>query len=171
MKYTKLQRLAIAQALYNLAGQIVSTKDPDSLRSEIDGFYKTQYDLTGSKSFDITMGDEQWGTYSLKFSKEKPQETRYVMEVSDYIALAEWYSHVPEEYVRKYIGRDLQPFAEYYFAETGELPDGCVMDEIVVLAQPKQYIGGVLKIDLDKILTFVKKELPQADIIMLGDGE
>ena len=170
MELGKAEQLAICQALYKLLGEIVDTKNPDSLRFQVDEFYKRRYEETGAKGYDIKLGDDVIATYSCRFSKEEPQETRYQMEVRDYVKLAQWYSQVPEEYVRQYLSRDLQPFAEYYFHETGELPDGCVMDEIVILAKPKQYIGGVLRVNSDAIMKHIGNELPAGVAGLLGES-
>lgn len=170
MELGNAEQLAVCQALYKVLGKIVDTKNPDSLRGKMDAHWKRAYEATGSKSFDIRIGDDVIGTYSIKFSKEEPKQTRYQMEVRDYVKLAQWYSEVPEEYIRQYLSRDLQPFAEYYFHETGEIPDGCVMDEIVILAKPKQYAGGVLRVNPDMVRKALGNELPAGVMGLLGDG-
>ena len=166
----KVERLALAQALYKIAGQLVDTKNPDSLRSEVDRYFKAQYDETGSKSFDVKINDDVVGVYSVKFSKEQPSETRRMMEVRDYIALSQWAASLTAEEILGYFGRDLQPLAEWWFAETGELADGCTMAEIVTLAQPKQYIGGSLKVYPERFAKALGNQLPQGVAGLLGDA-
>lgn len=166
----KVERLALAQALYKIAGQLVDTKNPESLRSEVDRYFKAQYDETGSKSFDVKINDEVVGVYSIKFSKEQPSETRRMMEVRDYIALSKWAASLTAEEILGYFGRDLQPLAEWWFAETGELADGCQMAEIVTLAQPKQYIGGSLKVYPERFAQALGNQLPQGVAGLLGDA-
>lgn len=161
MEFNKTERLAIAQALYKVCGELVDTKNPDSLRGECDRFYKLQYEQTGSKSFDVKIHDDVVGTYSIRFSKEEPQEVRQQLTIKDYVALAKWFDSLPDDEVKHYVSKDLQPFAEYWLAETGEMPEGCSMDEIVILAKPKQYIGGVLKIDPTRVKDAVGNALPQ----------
>lgn len=164
----KIERLALAQALYKVAGQLVDTKNPESLRSEVDRYFKAQYDQTGSKSFDVKINDEVVGVYSIKFSKEKPSETRRIMEVTDYIALSKWAASLTAEELLGYFGRDLQPLAEWWFAETGELADGCGLAEIVAIAQPKQYIGGSLKVYPDRFAQALGNQLPNGVAGLLG---
>lgn len=166
----KVERLALAQALYKIAGQLVDTKNPDSLRSEVDRYFKAQYDETGSKSFDVKINDEVVGVYSIKFSKEQPSETRRMMEVRDYIALSQWAASLTAEEILGYFGRDLQPLAEWWFSETGELADGCTMAEIVTLAQPKQYIGGSLKVYPERFSKALGNQLPPDVAGLLGDA-
>lgn len=165
------QRLALAQALYKVAGQLVDTKNPDSLRSEVDRIYKNQYEETGSKSFDIKINDVTVATYSIRFSKEEPAQTVHQFEVRDYVALARWFSDLDAEELRGYFGKDLQPFAEYWFSDTGELPDGCGLVEIVKLAQPKQYMGGTLKVRPELFAKAMGDSLPSGIMGLLGDAK
>ena len=93
------------------------------------------------------------------------------MEIDDYIECAKWFDSVPEEEIRHFVAIDLQRFAEYWFAETGEMPGGCVMDEIVILAKPKQYIGGLLKVDPTRVRDALGESLPSGIVGLLGDGK
>ena len=54
----EVERLAVAQMLYNEAAKLVSTKDRDSLRASVDRRYKELYDSTGCKSYDVRIGDD-----------------------------------------------------------------------------------------------------------------
>ena len=171
MELSNIERLAVAQAFYNVAGRICDTKNPDSLRCEMDRFYKGQHEITGAKSFDVNINGVQVGTYSCKFSKEKPQEVHKQLEIRDYVQLAKWFDTVPEEEVRHYVATDLQKFAEHWLAETGEMPDGCGFIEIVKLAEPKHYIGGVLKVDPKKVIDALGDRLPSGIVGLLGDGK
>ena len=89
--FNDVERLAVAQTFFKLAGELVDTKNPDSLRSAVDRGYKELYERTGSKSFDVMLDGQQVGTYSIRFSKPKPEETRQVFEVNDYEKLARWH--------------------------------------------------------------------------------
>lgn len=171
MAYGKVESLAIAQALYNKLGEVVSTKDPSSLRSELDGFFKGQYELTGAKSFDVKIGEDSVGTYSVVTTKEKPAETVQQFEVRSYLDLARWFDGVPDSEIRDFVAKDLQVFAEYWFAENGELPDGCGLNEIVILAQPKQYKCSKLVVSPEKVLEALQGQLPQAVRGLLGDAQ
>ena len=62
MTMNEVERLAVAQMLYNEAAKLVSTKDRDSLRASVDRRYKELYDSTGCKSYDVRIGDDVVGT-------------------------------------------------------------------------------------------------------------
>lgn len=166
-----IERLAFVQALYNECGKMVNTKDPDSLRSQVDWEYKDKYDDTGAKSFDIEINGEQVGTYSIRFSKEKPATITPVFEVNDYVSLGNWIGDAPYETVRAFLDAHNREFAEYVFHETGELADGCNIAEIRTLPQKKEYIGGLLKVDSEKVANALKAELPPVVYGLLGGGD
>lgn len=165
------ERLAFAQALYKSVSELVSTKDPDSLRSNVDRYYQAQYEKTGAKSFDLTINGEQVGTYSLKFSKEKDQETRTELEIYDFEELARWFNNQPMERIMYYVALNLGDFARYCFNVEGELPDGCRTREIITAAVPKQCIGGMLKVDPPKVAQALHGQLGQSVAGLLGGAE
>lgn len=66
---TDRERLTLAQAAQNVIGKIVSTKDPDSLRSKVDDEMLALYEDTGAKSFDLKLCNMKVGTYSVRVSK------------------------------------------------------------------------------------------------------
>ena len=155
------ERLVLMQALYNVIGEQVSTKNPFSLRSEMDEKYRELYETTGSKSFDVKFGDEVVGTYSIRFSKEKDSETYLEFEVNDQVALAYWFNNAANrEIVNSFVAMRLRDFAEYYFTETGEMPDGCEIAKHIKPAVDKAYIGGALKIDNDTVASVLGNALP-----------
>lgn len=170
MQLNDSERLALAQTFYKMAGALVDTKSPDSLRSTVDAEYKALYEQTGSKSFDVKLNGEVVGTYSIRFSKPKESETRLSFEVHDYIKLAKWFDTVPSNIITDYISTDLAQFAEWYFMHMGEMPDGCDIDKIITPATDKEYIGGVLKVDTEKVIDAAKGLLPASVVGLLGDG-
>lgn len=160
-RLTDTERLAIAQALYNMAGKLVSTKDPDSLRSSVDEGFKELYEQTGSKSFDVKVNGMDVGTYSIQFTKPKESETRMVFVVEDYEKLAKWFkTSVSHGEIEHYVACDLKEFAEWQFNHTGEMPDGCNIRETIIPAVEKEYNGGRLKIDPEKVASAIRNVLP-----------
>ena len=155
-----IERLTLAQALYSELGKIVSTKDPESLRSQIDEQYRELYESTGSKSYDVKLNDNIVGTYSIRFTKPKESESRDVFEVRDYEALAKWFEGIDASILAKFVAHDLAQFAEWYFAETGEKPEGCELVTVVTPAVEKRYIGGALKVDSQSVLEAMNDALP-----------
>ena len=164
-----VERLAIAQTLFKLTGELVDTKNPDSLRGCVDEQYRQLYEQTGAKSYDVELNGQDVGTYSIRFSKPKESETRLSFEVYDYFALAEWFDEIPDDVIRHYVSVDLNQFAEWYFTDTGEMPDGCDIEKIITPATEKQYIGGTLKVDPEKVKSAMGNLFP-ARIVGLLEG-
>ena len=166
-----IERLTLAQAIYSELGKIVSTKDPESLRSKIDEQYRELYESTGSKSYDVKLNDNIVGTYSIRFSKSKDSESRDVFEVRDYEALAKWFEGVDASIISSYVAHDLAQFAEWYMAETGEMPDGCNMSTVVTPAVEKHYMGGALRVDSQSVLEAMNDALPYFVAGLLEGGD
>lgn len=167
----EVQQLAVLQTLYNAIGERVSTKNPDSLRAFVDEKYRELYEQIGSKSFDVKLGGEVVGTYSIRFSKEKPSEERKVFEVTDTLGLAEWLDKVDQETITHYVALNLERFAEFYFNETGELPDGCAMVPVVTPDVEKRYIGGLLKVDAEAVAGAIQTALPNIAGLIVGETD
>ena len=156
-----VERLALAQALYKMAGELVDTKNPDSLRSEVDRNYRELYIKTGAKSFEIHLNGEQVGTYSIRVSKPKDAETHTTFEVTDYEKLAKWFDTREEDgYCEVFAAQNLAQFAEYVFEDSGEMPDGCELQTVVTPAIDKQYLGGTLKVDVESVINAMGEQLP-----------
>ena len=166
-----IEKLAFAQALYNSVGKLVSTKDGDSLRAAVDAEFKERYEQTGAKSYDVQINGQDVGTYSLRFSKEKPQESHTVRRVNDYEQLAKWFNDKTDEEIRYYVALNLGDYANYCFRYDGELPDGCEPQEIITAAIPKQIIGGLLKVDGAKVANAMKGQLGKSVFGLLGGGD
>lgn len=166
-----IERLAIEQAIYKTIAKDVDTKNPESLRGQVDEHYREMYEQTGSKSFDVNIDGQTVGTYSVKFSKPRESQTVQCFVVDDYIKLAAWYDKLPDEEIRMYCARNLGEIAEFYWAEYGEIPDGCQLEYIDTEPVPKQYIGGVLKVDPQAVADAMRGRLAPAIAGLLGDGE
>lgn len=147
----KIARLAVLQAIYNKAGEEVSTKDPCSLRSEVDQYFKEQYELTGAKSSDININGVQVGTYSAKFSKPTEEKVSSELVIDDFADVALWVSQMSDKEIRYLVETDLDHFAHLAFERYGEVPLGCHVQKTVTPAKPKQYIGGMLKVDFSQV--------------------
>lgn len=154
-------RLALAQTLYKMTGELVDTKNPDSLRAREDAKYKELYEQTGARSFDVRIGDEIVGTYSIRFSKPKDSESHKVLEVEDYYDLAAFVTELDADLFRKYAETELAAFADWYLFETGEVPDGCKLVEVVTPAVGKEYIGGALKVNTQAVIDAMRGQLSQ----------
>ena len=166
-----IEKLALSQAVFKAVSKLVSTKDPDSLRAEVDREFLELYEKTGAKSFDVKINDVIVGLYSMKFSEEKPQETKTILTVKDYEQLARWFNDKTDEEIRYYVALNLWDFANYCFTFDGEVPDGCEVQEVITAAVPKQVIGGMLKVDGSKVCEAMRGQLGASVAGLLGGAE
>lgn len=156
---TTTEKLTIAQALYKSVADVVSTKNPDSLRAEVDAEMLDTYRREGIKSRDLRLNGEKVGTYSVRvkkaFTKERPVLT-------DMSAFKAWLED-NQEYA---VGYALsQPdFAEWVIQQ-GELPDGYELDRVEF---PEIAAGTTLKVDVQKVADAMGNELPSAVAGLLG---
>ena len=165
------EQLAILQALYNVIGEQVSTKNPDSLRYKADQQYRELYEQTGSKSFDTKVNGNVVGTYSIKFSKAQDSVTSLEFEVFDMELLARWFSdQADKRIINRFAALNLERFAEFYFTETGEMPEGCDIEKHITPAVDKHYIGGMLKVDAESVATAINDVLPGVAGLLVGDA-
>lgn len=172
MDKTEIERLAFAQALYQRLGELVSTKDPDSLRAAADEFYKDLYETTGAKSFEVSIDGQKVGTYSVRVSKPKPAETKERLIVDDAGTFSVWIEHETNaEVLQMFAQSRLEEFANWLFETTGEIPYGCFVEQTVSLAQPARYSGGALKVDPLSVLDAMQGKLGTAVKGILGGGE
>jgi hypothetical protein len=145
------ERLAIAQAIYNNLGKLVSTKDPDSLRAQADREYKTLYEQTGAKSFDVRVNGSKVGTYSVKVSKAKPAEERKELVVTDRDALDD-YIHQTDPYdIELFVQEHSELFVKWSCEQLGIMPDGCTVETYVTPATEPAYMGGTLKVNPEDV--------------------
>lgn len=179
---TNLEKLAVAQALYNSVGAVVSTKGSDSLRAECDKDARELYEQYGMTSRDVLINGEKVGTYSVAFAKGKPAADAWVEEravLQDVEQFDTWVTHLDESslrdlasWIRMQIGGDA--LAEYWLCANGELPDGCELlkiDHPAQPAQPKQYKNTVLKVDSQAVVQALAGELPDVVAGLLQGGE
>lgn len=178
---TNLEKLAVAQALYNGVGAVVSTKDSDSLRAECDREARELYEQYGMTSRDVLINGEKVGTYSVAFSKGKPAADAWVEEravLQDVERFDKWICGMCADelkelavWIRMHAGADA--LAEYWLCANGELPDGCELLKIDHPAQPaqqKQYKNTVLKVDSQAVVQALAGELPDVVAGLLQGG-
>ena len=175
-----IQKLAVAQAMFNACSKIVSTKNGNSLRSTVDEETIYEYKHYGVKNRDVLINGYKVGTYSIKFSKEKPA----VPDTEDASACVEdvdkfntWLNTLASDnlpMLLDFIFAYADDFAAFWLEITGELPDGC---EVVYRtipgapAEPSKIIGTTLKIDEYKVADALKGELPEIVSHLLESGD
>lgn len=160
---TDIEKLAIAQWAYKKFAGLVSTKDADSLRGQADEAYREMYEQTGAKSYDIKLAGDKVGTYSLKVAKAK-DEPRVIIE-DEYMFLR-WAS---ENHLVGTVLKVDQRALDKFFADSGELPDGCT---VVNVHTPEHVSGGTLRVDERKMDELYAHGLIAAPVrTMIGGGE
>ena len=159
---TTAEKLTIAQALYKAIADVVSTKNPDSLRSELDAEMLKAYELDGIKSRDMRVNGQKVGTYTVRvkkaFSKDKPVLT-------DISAFTSWLMD-NKEYAIDYALS--QPEFAAWVISHGELPDGYELERVEF---PEMATGTTLKVDVQKVADAMGNELPNAVAGLIGGVE
>lgn len=156
-----MERLAIEQALYQRIAEDVSTKNADSLRSACDEQIINNYRAMGAKSYDTHVNGQKVGTYSVRMSKEKPEQVQKQLIVTNPEELNTYVqSDECKEELTEYINLMAQNFAEYLLDTYGIVAEGCEVVDEVTPAQSTQVIGTTLRIDADKVAKALSGYLP-----------
>ena len=167
MKFQELpamQRLAIAQALYKKIAEMVSTKEPESLRSEVDEQVKGFYAATGGKSYDIDINGKQVGTMTVNVAKES---TSTVFDLADDTAFTRWLFDTDDgrEACARYAYEHAEAFTKWLASDTGEIPDGVEVREVTV---PKHIKNTTLRVDPGKVASALGNTLSPVVAGLLG---
>lgn len=190
-----MERLAIAQAIYKAIAAAISTKDPESLRGQVDSSILENYQRTGGKTYDMLLRGRKVGTYSIRFSKA---EHRTTVAIVDEDAFAQWAFgnglarkqvvitlDVEEGMPDRLIGQKITITEDMFLKgvarqnyivsddaiataqRDGEIPDGC---EARVIDEPAVPIGSTLRIDPVLVAQAMGSELPSAVMGLLSEG-
>lgn len=192
------QNLAIAQAIYQAIGGVVSTKGEGSLRKKIDDIAKKDYEESGIKSRNIVIDGQNVGTLTVRESADTREK---VLRVNDRDAFTKWcekaHENVSYEFVvttddKGVIGQFVQQaekLNEMRFsiktisatasvlnereilakaAEDGELPDGC---EVVETGSAPSFIGTLLRVNAPAVAAAIGNELPTMVNGLLTNGK
>ena len=165
-----IEKLAVAQAIYKIAAEAVKTKTPTNLRGEVDAIMADKFDRAKSiglspRSFDVELFGKKVGTYSITLTESVPSSEKVELKVTDGDAYEKWalenrcYTIDKNACIR-------------HFIDTGELPDGCMPETVIV----PEVLGGTIKstalrIDAGKVLdTLDAKQLEEAAYMLLEGG-
>lgn len=148
---TMLEKLTIAQATQNVIGDVVSTKNPDSLRSQLDADVLEDFQTSGIKSRDVRLGDTKVGTYSIRTKKAHAKDVPVLKDISAYNA---WMEENAEYAIA--FAYSSQDFVQWVINQ-GELPDGYELNHVEI---PEQATGTTLKVDVQKVAQAMGNELP-----------
>lgn len=123
MSRDALERLAVAQALYNELGAITSTGNPYSLRGMCDEDLRADFEEDGTDRRRIIINGVDVGKLSVKVSK--PGKPKVVQ--TDVAKAATWLRAQLEErpdWLLGWIGARADDIAQACLDATGEIPDG-----------------------------------------------
>lgn len=161
----RLDAIIAAQAIYSELGKRLKTNDPTNARGELDAHFAAQREATGGRSFDLMVNGEEVGTYTFPKSKEK---TVAQIDIDDMPAYRLWCEEnglmelpKPEAVMR-------------WINETGELPDGATVAEVVEGGGTAK--RGTLRVDFDRVRRAVGGDFAPAiegigDIARLEGGK
>jgi len=167
-----VQQLAVAQAIYKAVGTVVSTKDPDSLRSACDAEAVRRYETEGVKSTDILIDGLKVGTYSVKVSKAKPKRKAPRAWVDDWDEFIDWLTHEDgANWLRSLIEENGDALASEILHETGEIAPGCVAQlDYCEPAEPARVTGTTLRVDTAAVAEAVGGQLGAGVTALLEGG-
>jgi len=152
----EVEKFILVEALENELKKLTSTKDPNSFRNHIVGMAREKYESElasgmADKSPDLFMRGEKVGKLTLVYGEGKPEEVKHKLAVRDYMKLAKWFDEIPDEAIRDYVALNLGDFARYAFGRTGEIADGCEIEEIHYAAIPPQFKYAQVRVDGAKV--------------------
>lgn len=146
MGYTTLEKLAIGTALKQRIDEVIGTKNPGNVRAIADEELVQRFERTGDQTIDVMLGSGKVGTFSVMLSKPVPEKRRQELDIEDADALRTWagengFLEVDMDAVRR------------HFADSGEVPDGCKVREVVEPGSPGGAVKGTrLKVDADDVI-------------------
>jgi len=163
-----VEKLAIAQAFQKAVGELTKTGVPTNLRGEVDAEMERRFEVAKAiglapKSFDVELLGHKVGTYSITTSEEKPSRTESRLVKHDPDAYLRW--AIERGFVRVDDGAVMANFAN-----TGEVPDGCEVEMVVIPAVEGGEIARTsLRIDKAKVANVLSdKQLAEAGYMLLG---
>lgn len=161
-----LERLAVAQALYQELGKVVATRprSGESLRSQADDALREAWERDGVSQIRPRVNGTPVGTFSVQLTK--PEE-RVVLEVDDGRAFREWlFGPDGRDYLEWLVDGHVVELLDRIKAE-GEVPDGCSTRGVVV---PARYRGTRLVVDAEKVRRALGPSLPEVATALLEGG-
>lgn len=170
MELTPIEKLIIAQAYYKKIAALVETKNEGNLRGAVDAHYGAMFEEmrkmgAAPKTFKLELFGQEVGTYSITTKEAKPEQVYTQLKVADEAALSKWAAE------NGFLKVDWDAVSAN-FDETGEVPDGCAVVEIVQAATEG---GGIknttLRIHEDDVIAAIEPMLPEVSRALLEGGE
>jgi enamine deaminase RidA (YjgF/YER057c/UK114 family) len=166
-----IQQLTVAQYLYKRVAGIVSTKDPESLRTMCDHAAIDRYEAEGAKSFDLKLDGQKVGTYSVKVSKPKRATERTVLVVDDWDAYLNECCDELWSYVKDVLIDASSDVLDAYFDETGDVPTWAHAETRRTPAEPPVVTGTTLRVDADAVAEAMGPMFGERVMGLLGGAE
>lgn len=165
----RLSAFAVIKALEKTVEKLTDTKNRDSLYSSIRETAIRDYETMGSTGREVRLFGERVGQLSIVKPKEVPQEVKHVLCVDDYEQLARWFDSLMRSEQESYAARGLKQFAEWWKNETGEVAEGCHLEEEITPAYMTAPSTRI-KIDDTKVISILKDrdQLPPVFTNILG---
>ena len=166
-----IRKMALAQALFKAIKEEVGTGDPGNLRGEFDAIMAERFEKARAlgvapKSFDVEIDGEKVGTYGITVDKGEPARDEAKLRVSDPDAFELWAG--ANGFLRTSVD---MAAVEAYFAEEGDVPDGC---DVHVVHVPERRGGGIkrtsLRIDTPKVSHALGASVGESVAWLLGEG-
>lgn len=164
--------MALMQGLFKVVKGEVATGKRDNLRGRFDALMARRYEQArklgvAPKSFDVEIDGEKVGTYGITASTAEPEREEVRLDVLDEGAFMAWAG--ANGFLRTTVDWDA---VNAYFAEEGELPDGCEAARVRVPAKPGGKIAKTtLRIDPQKVAYSLGAGLGDAVAYLLEGGE
>ena len=166
-----VRRMALAQALYKTIKDEVATGKAHNLRGEFDAIMRERYEQArrlgvAPKSFDVAVDGEKVGSFSITVDEGEPARDEVRLRVCDPDAFELWAG--ANGFLRTSVD---MAAVEAYFAEEGDVPDGC---EAEVVHVPERRGGGIkrtsLRVDPEKVSYAMGASLGESVRWLLGEG-
>lgn len=159
---TDLEKLAVAQAVYKAVGEVVSTKDPDSLRGRESARLLEQYQEEGIDRKRLVVNGIEVGTLSVT----KQQPTQYlradVAEPQDLLEGAD-----PDDLREFILAEDFVESYALWARSQGILTPGVTFTQVVKDKPPTTTLRGC---EPEKVAAALGEMLPAAVLGLIGAG-
>lgn len=159
------EALAIMQAIYKAAGEVVSTKDAGNLRGQVDAHLMDMYETFGVDRIELRVNNEKVGSLGLR--KSTKAKTKTTVYVNDAVAAAKFVA--ADEKLAQLVLGAAQKALVAYVEDTGDVPDGC---DVSTETEPAGTVLGttIRGCDPDAVADALNGALPDAVTGLLGGG-
>ena len=144
------------------------SEERDMLKAECAEELLSAYEANGDTQRRSVWFGKGAGCFSVSFSKAKPGVEVVEYNLADKDAFGEWLDSNPLSYAQ-YILDNASDFAQKWFEETGELPEGIARVAYMTADEPEHVSGTRLSVKKDAIIDVLMPQLPTAITGLLED--